>query len=72
MVEKIEFNNEYKFSSEIECKVKTDTIAWKHQISAADYATKGDYRNALKSLQSAWVKIYFFSYWLKLRLIFYF
>ena len=48
IVKKIEFNNEYKFSSEIESKVKSDTIAWKYQISAADYATKGDYRNALK------------------------
>jgi hypothetical protein len=48
ILEKIEFNNEYKFSSEIERKVKTDTIAWKYQISAADYATKGDYKNALK------------------------
>ncbi len=48
VIEKIEFNNEYKFSSEIESKVKTDTIDWKYQISAADYATKGDYKNALK------------------------
>lgn len=48
IIEKIEFNNEYKFSSAIESKVKTDTIAWKYQISAADYATKGDYKNALK------------------------
>ncbi len=47
IIETIEFNNEYKFSSEIESKVKTDTIAWKYQISAADYATKGDYQNAL-------------------------
>jgi len=47
IIETIEFNNKYKFSSEIEKKVKTDTIAWKHQISAADYATKGDYQNAL-------------------------
>ena len=48
IVEKIEFNNEYKFSSEIENKVNTDTIPWKYQISATDYATKGDYKNALK------------------------
>ncbi|RLD64766.1 MAG: hypothetical protein DRI95_10160 [Bacteroidetes bacterium] len=47
IIETIEFNNKYKFSSEIEKKVKTDIIAWKHQISAADYATKGDYQNAL-------------------------
>lgn len=48
IIEKIEFNNEYKFSSEIENKIKTDTTTWKYQISAADYASKGDYRNALK------------------------
>ncbi len=48
IVEKIEFNNKYKFSYEIESRVITDTIDWKYQISAADYATKGDYKNALK------------------------
>jgi len=48
IIEKIEFNNKYRFSSEIENKVKTDTIAWKYQISMTDYATKGDYQNALK------------------------
>lgn len=47
-IETIEFNNEYKFSSEIENKVETDTVAWKHQTSAAAYATQGDYQNALK------------------------
>lgn len=47
IIEKIEFSNEYKFSSEIERKVEADTIAWKYQISAADYAIKGDYQNAL-------------------------
>jgi len=48
VIEKIDFKNEYKFSSEIESKVITDTIDWKYQISAADYATKGDYKNALR------------------------
>lgn len=43
----IKFKSEYKFSAEIEQKVKLDTVPWKYQISAADYATKGDYKNAL-------------------------
>jgi len=47
VLEKIDFETTYKFSSEIENKVKNDTISWKYQISAADYATKGDYKNAL-------------------------
>lgn len=46
-VETIEFSTEYKFNSQIQEKVKKDTVAWKHQISAADYASKGDYKNAL-------------------------
>jgi hypothetical protein len=46
-IEKIDFKTEYKFSSEIENKVSTDTVPWKYQISAAEYATKGDYKNAL-------------------------
>jgi hypothetical protein len=47
LIEKIDFNTEYKFSSEIEDKVSTDTVPWKYQISASEYATKGDYINAL-------------------------
>ena len=47
MVEKIDFKTEYKFSSEIEDKVEKDTVPWKHQFSASDYSTKGDYKNAL-------------------------
>jgi hypothetical protein len=46
-IEKIDFKTNYKFSSEIENKIVSDTVPWKHQISAADYATKGDYKNAL-------------------------
>lgn len=48
VVENIDFDTGYKLSSEIEGKLKTDTFAWKHQLSASDYATKGDYKNALK------------------------
>lgn len=47
VVEKINFETEYKFSSEIEDKVAKDTVPWKYQLSASDYATKGDYQNAL-------------------------
>jgi len=48
LIETIEFNNNYKFSSEIEKKVETDTEDWKYQISAENFAAKGDYQNALK------------------------
>ncbi len=47
VIEKINFATEYKFSSEIEDKVAKDTVAWKYQLSASDYATKGNYKNAL-------------------------
>ncbi len=47
VIEKIDFKTEYKFSSEIENKVARDTVPWKYQLSASDYATKGDYKNAL-------------------------
>jgi len=47
VIEKIDFASEYKFDSEIEGKVAKDTVPWKYQISASDYATKGDYKNAL-------------------------
>lgn len=46
-VEKINFKTDYKFSWEIESQLKKDTTTWKHQISAWDYASKGDYRNTL-------------------------
>lgn len=47
VIEKIDFETEYKFSSEIEDKIAKDTVPWKYQLSAWDYATKGDYKNAL-------------------------
>ncbi|USD24758.1 hypothetical protein [Flagellimonas marinaquae] len=46
--QKIDFKSEYKFSTEIEDNVSKDTTSWKFQMSAADYAKKGDYRNALR------------------------
>lgn len=47
VIEKIDFETEYKFTSEIEDKIAKSTVPWKHQISASDYAEKGDYKNAL-------------------------
>ena len=47
VIEEIDFKTNYKFSSEIEEKIAQDTSPYKYQFSAADYATKGDYKNAL-------------------------
>ncbi len=47
LIEKIDYKTDYKFSSEIEERIAKDTVPWKYQISASDYATKGDYKNAL-------------------------
>ncbi|MBC2838348.1 hypothetical protein [Robiginitalea sp. SC105] len=47
-VREIDFTTNYKLSSEIEEWVQNDTTAWRYQISAVDYATKGDYKNALR------------------------
>ncbi|RZS93954.1 hypothetical protein [Aquimarina brevivitae] len=49
----IDFTLEYKFTSEIEQWVKQDTTPWKYQMSAVDYATKGDYKHALEQWDSA-------------------
>ena len=46
-IEQIDFKSHYKFNSEIENGLKNSTDSWKHQASASDYATKGNYRNAL-------------------------
>jgi len=51
--ERFEFNNPYKFNSEIEKKVKEDTVNWKYQISASEYAAKGDFKNALRNWSMA-------------------
>ena len=45
---KVNFDNNYKFNSEIEQKLAKDTVDWKYQISAGEYAIKGDYKNALE------------------------
>ncbi|MCA1752805.1 MAG: hypothetical protein ABR572_09325 [Cryomorphaceae bacterium] len=43
----IDFSTNYKFAAEIEERLRTDTMPWKYQSAAADYANKGDYKNAL-------------------------
>lgn len=48
IVEKINFNTEYKLASEIESDVKNNDKVWAYQVSASDYATQGDYQNALR------------------------
>lgn len=48
VIEQIDFSTKYKFTSEIEDRVAKDTTPWKYQISAADFASKGDYKNALR------------------------
>ncbi|SDR65846.1 hypothetical protein [Christiangramia echinicola] len=53
VAEKIVFNNPYKFNSAIEQKVKEDTVSWKYQISAGEYASKGDFKNALRNWSMA-------------------
>ncbi|MCG2461616.1 hypothetical protein K8352_12720 [Flavobacteriaceae bacterium F89] len=52
-IEKIKFETDYKFSSEIENEILRDTVTnphftgFKYQMAASDYATKGVYTNAL-------------------------
>src|SRR5690606_28006569 len=44
----ITFRHTYKFQSDIAEKLEKDTVAWKYQFAASDFATKGDYRKALE------------------------
>jgi hypothetical protein len=53
VIQQIDFSTHYKFSSEIEKQLETDTIASKYQRSAGIYAQKADYRNALIHWDSA-------------------
>lgn len=46
-IQEIDFTSEYKLNQQIQDKVHQDTVPWKYQISASDYATKGAYKNAL-------------------------
>lgn len=43
----IDFKTPYQLTKEIEEKLAKDTVPWRYQISAAAYATKGSYRDAL-------------------------
>lgn len=44
----IQFENPYKFDSEIREQLEKDTVSWKHQIAMAEFGNKGDYNKALK------------------------
>ncbi|CAM1346264.1 hypothetical protein [Tenacibaculum crassostreae] len=48
----IEFSSPYKFNHEIREKLAKDTLPWKFQIAASDYASKGNYKEALKMWDS--------------------
>lgn len=43
----------YKFSEDIEAKMKKDTVPWKTQVGATDYSISGNYKKALET----WDKI---------------
>ncbi|WP_108804441.1 hypothetical protein [Aquimarina sp. Aq107] len=47
IIEQVDFKTKYMFSSEIESQLAKDTVSWKYQIAASQYATKGDYKNAV-------------------------
>ena len=52
-ISKIEFKNIYKFDYQIEEELKKDTVSWKYQKSAFEYAKKGSYKKALKNIELA-------------------
>lgn len=56
--EEIVFKNTYKFNSEIMEKTAKDTVAWKYQFAAGDFATKGEYRKALEQWDIAFAGNY--------------
>nr|WP_314896812.1 hypothetical protein [uncultured Flavobacterium sp.] len=39
----------YKFSGDIETKMEKDTVPWKTQVGATDYAISGNYKKALET-----------------------
>ncbi|SEK36857.1 hypothetical protein SAMN04487910_0360 [Aquimarina amphilecti] len=53
IIEKVDFKTKYMLSSEIEAQLAKDTVSWKYQIAASQYASKGDYRNALTQWDTA-------------------
>lgn len=54
LYQSIEFQNHYKFNSEIQEELAKDTVAWKNQLSAGEYAINGDYKNALEQWDIAY------------------
>ena len=47
-VREIEYSLPYKFDQEIEAKAFEDSMDWRYQLSATEYALKGDFQNALR------------------------
>jgi len=47
-ITEIAFNNPYKFNSEIEEKLKTDTQPWKRQTASLSYQKKGAFKEILE------------------------
>jgi hypothetical protein len=39
----------YKFSEDIEAKMEKDTVPWKTQVGATDYAISGNYKKAMET-----------------------
>lgn len=49
----VDYDNPYLFNSEIQKKVREDTLSWKYQISSGEYALKGNFHNALRDWSKA-------------------
>src|SRR5210317_2100733 len=47
-ISEIEFSNPYKFNSEIEERLKKDTVPWKRQTALLSYQKKGEYKKTLE------------------------
>jgi len=47
----------YKFSEDIETKMEKDTVPWKTQIGATDYAISGNYKKALQTWDKIGAKV---------------
>ncbi|WNB18165.1 hypothetical protein [Marivirga arenosa] len=52
-IKEIDYSSPYPLSSTLEDKLEQDTLAWRYQISADDFARNGDYRNAIDKWDSA-------------------
>ncbi|WP_028890533.1 hypothetical protein [Tenacibaculum sp. 47A_GOM-205m] len=48
IIQKINYTLPYKFNYEIEDKLAKDSLPWRFQIAASDYASKGNYKDALR------------------------